>query len=163
MRRAGHRHHTCVLCGLLKETQSEPKARFDMTQDLKQSYRGVLCASCKQAIPVPAIVVNMEAESGTRNIRFAFSTCDAAHAKRNNLTAPPTSSNLTEPLECERAHALARQLRHAALDAPHTHRQASEINHADNSPLSGSGARGSQVATLFLFVALGFCKTFNYR
>jgi hypothetical protein len=35
-----------------------------MTQDLKQSYRGVLCASCKQAIPVPAIVVNMEAESG---------------------------------------------------------------------------------------------------
>ena len=35
-----------------------------MTKDLKQSYRGVLCASCKQAIPVPAIVVNMEAESG---------------------------------------------------------------------------------------------------
>jgi hypothetical protein len=35
-----------------------------MTQLVKQSYRGVLCVSCKQAIPVPAIVVNMEAESG---------------------------------------------------------------------------------------------------
>jgi formate hydrogenlyase subunit 6/NADH:ubiquinone oxidoreductase subunit I len=35
-----------------------------MTQELKQSYRGVLCASCKQAIPVPAIVVSMETESG---------------------------------------------------------------------------------------------------
>ena len=35
-----------------------------MTQELKQSYRGVLCASCKQAIPVPAIVVSIEAESG---------------------------------------------------------------------------------------------------
>jgi hypothetical protein len=35
-----------------------------MTQELKQSYRGVLCASCKQAIPVPAIVASIEAESG---------------------------------------------------------------------------------------------------
>jgi len=33
-----------------------------MTQDLKQSYRGVLCASCRQPIPVPAIVLTMEAE-----------------------------------------------------------------------------------------------------
>jgi hypothetical protein len=35
-----------------------------MTQDLKQSYRGVLCTDCKEAIPVPTIVVNLEAESG---------------------------------------------------------------------------------------------------
>ncbi len=34
-----------------------------MTQEVKQSYRGVLCVSCKQAIPIPAIVVSMEAES----------------------------------------------------------------------------------------------------
>ncbi len=34
-----------------------------MTQDLEQSYRGVLCASCRQPIPVPAIVVTMEAEA----------------------------------------------------------------------------------------------------
>lgn len=40
-----------------------PEARFEMTQDLKQSYRGVLCVSCKQPIPVPAIVVAMEAET----------------------------------------------------------------------------------------------------
>jgi hypothetical protein len=35
-----------------------------MTQEVTQSYRGVLCTSCKQAIPVPAIVASIEAESG---------------------------------------------------------------------------------------------------
>ena len=34
-----------------------------MTQDQKQSYRGVLCASCKQPIPVPTILVIIERES----------------------------------------------------------------------------------------------------
>ena len=34
-----------------------------MIQVLKQSYRGVLCTCCRQAIPVPAIVMNMEADS----------------------------------------------------------------------------------------------------
>lgn len=33
-----------------------------MTHEVKQSYRGVLCASCRQPIPVPAIVLTMEAE-----------------------------------------------------------------------------------------------------
>ena len=34
-----------------------------MKEDLKQSYCGVLCGWCKQPIPVPEIVVIMEAES----------------------------------------------------------------------------------------------------
>jgi hypothetical protein len=32
-----------------------------MTQDaIRQSYRGVLCLSCRQPIPLPAVVANME-------------------------------------------------------------------------------------------------------
>lgn len=32
-----------------------------MTQDVvKESYRGVLCMSCRQPIPLPAIVIRME-------------------------------------------------------------------------------------------------------
>jgi hypothetical protein len=32
-----------------------------MTQEVtKQSYRGVLCMSCRQPIPLPAIVISME-------------------------------------------------------------------------------------------------------
>jgi hypothetical protein len=46
-----------------KKPSHIPDARFEMAQDLKQSYRGVLCVSCRQPIPVPAIVVTMEAES----------------------------------------------------------------------------------------------------
>jgi hypothetical protein len=50
-----------------------------MTQDLKQSYRGVLCASCKQPIPVPAIVINMEAEAhdDVRHVRVFNVRCRA--------------------------------------------------------------------------------------
>jgi len=40
-----------------------------MTQDsIKQSYRGVLCLSCRQPIPLPAIIVRMEsAAKGTES------------------------------------------------------------------------------------------------
>lgn len=35
-----------------------------MTQDtIKQSYRGVLCLSCRQPIPLPAIVLRMESST----------------------------------------------------------------------------------------------------
>lgn len=50
-------------CFSSKKPSHIPEARFEMAQDLKQSYRGVLCVSCRQPIPVPAIVVTMEAES----------------------------------------------------------------------------------------------------
>jgi hypothetical protein len=50
-----------------------------MTQDLTQSYRGVLCASCRQPIPVPAIVVTMEAEAHEeeRHVRVFNVRCRA--------------------------------------------------------------------------------------
>ena len=36
---------------------------FDMNQQLeKQSYAGVVCRSCRQAIPLPAIVISMASE-----------------------------------------------------------------------------------------------------
>lgn len=38
-----------------------PEESFRMTQDVaKESYRGVLCMSCRQPIPLPAIVIRME-------------------------------------------------------------------------------------------------------
>jgi hypothetical protein len=58
-----------------------------MTQDQKQSYRGVLCASCKQPIPVPAIVVIMEAESNgeeqsVRVFNVRCRACEKEHPYR---------------------------------------------------------------------------------
>jgi hypothetical protein len=57
-------------------------------QDITQSYRGVLCVSCKQAIPVPAIVVNMEAESGdveqtVRVFNLRCRACEKEHPYRS--------------------------------------------------------------------------------
>ena len=59
-----------------------------MTKELKQSYRGVLCVSCKQAIPVPAIVTSMEAEAGdaehsVRVFNLRCRACEKEHPYRS--------------------------------------------------------------------------------
>jgi len=61
------------------------KRGFEMTQNSKQSYRGVLCVSCKQAIPVPAIVVNMESDV-ERTIRVFNLRCRACEKEHPYCT-----------------------------------------------------------------------------
>jgi hypothetical protein len=44
-----------------------------MIEELKaQQYRGVLCRSCRQPIPLPAIVNNLEAERRDEEVRGAL-------------------------------------------------------------------------------------------
>jgi hypothetical protein len=76
-----------------------------MTQDLKQSYRGVLCASCRQPIPVPAIVITMEAETHEeeRHVRVFNVRCRACEKE-----LPYRSTDIVEYQGAPRARRRAR-------------------------------------------------------
>ena len=54
-----------------------------MTQDvIKQSYRGVLCLSCRQPIPLPEIVLSMESSPKSRESDLAHDHHDRVFSLR---------------------------------------------------------------------------------
>jgi hypothetical protein len=55
-----------------------------MTQDTKQSYRGVLCVCCTQPIPVPAFVVIAEspADEEQQRVRVFSVRCRVCEKER---------------------------------------------------------------------------------
>jgi hypothetical protein len=100
-----------------------------MNQEIiPQSYRGVLCKSCRQPIPLPAILVNMEAAVGIKepgstheyHSRVFSLRCRACEREK-----PYRASEVADFQGVPRTRVSRARLAHALGHKSHSHSRAS--------------------------------------